>query len=107
VADGPHAQIDREVGFERQTVEEIALDALALVAERDDELGESEMGVVFHDVPEDRPSADLHHRLGPDGGFFRQPRPLSTGKDRYLHDAPLAAVASGDAVARGVAFCGS
>ena len=60
-----------------QIVGHVSLDVLALVAERDHELVEAEVAVVHHDVPQDRPAADLDHRLGLDtvSSDSREPTP--------------------------------
>ena len=79
------ADADREVAAQRHVVEEEALDVLALVAERDHELVEPVLGVVLHDVPEDRPPADLDHRLRPELGLLGQPGALTPGEDHNFH----------------------
>src|SRR5262249_61281958 len=66
--DAPAAQLDAEAARQVLVVEEVRLDQVALVAERQNELTEAEVPVKLHDVPEDRPTADLHHRLRLVGG---------------------------------------
>ena len=44
--------------------------------------------IELHDVPEDRPAADLHHGLGLDMGFLGEPRTEPTREDHRLHDFP-------------------
>ena len=63
-------QRDRHVLPDGVIVEEVALDLVALVAEREHELIEAVPRVVLHDVPQDRPSADLDERLRTDLGLF-------------------------------------
>ena len=75
------AQIDGEVGALMAVVDEEPLDVVALVAEGDGELAEPVERVVLHDVPQDRPSTDLDHRLGPDLGLFGQSRAQPTGQN--------------------------
>ena len=58
------AQIDAQAVAKVVVVEEVALDDIATIAERDDELLESSRGVAPHDVPQNRPSADFDHGLG-------------------------------------------
>ena len=59
------AELHREVAVQQVVVEEVVLDHLALVAKREDEIGEAKGRVGLHDVPEDRPVADWHQRLRP------------------------------------------
>ena len=65
--------------------EEEVLDHLGLVAEAEHEVGEAEVRVVLHHVPEDRPVADLDHRLGDDVGGLAHPEPLPTAEDDDFH----------------------
>jgi hypothetical protein len=67
-------QVERDVVVQRVEVEEILLDHLALVAERDDELVDPVAPVDVHDVPQDRLAADLDHRLRLERRLLRQPR---------------------------------
>ena len=57
------AQVDAEAAAQIHVVQEVHLDDLALVAERQQELSDPVVGVALHDVPEDRPPADLDHRF--------------------------------------------
>ena len=52
------------VGDRLVVVEEVVLDGVGLVAEAEDEVLVPVVGVVAHHVPQDRPVADGHHRLG-------------------------------------------
>ena len=63
-------QVDCQVGAKPVIVEEIALDLLALVAQRDHELVEAVPHVVLHDVPDDRVTPDLDQWLRPDLSLF-------------------------------------
>src|SRR5512138_2410849 len=81
-------EIDAEVALQRCQLHEILLDVLALVAERDIELPEPVAGVVHHDVPEDRTSADLDHWLGPNLRLLDQAGPDAACEDRDLHKWP-------------------
>ena len=56
-------------------VEEILLLHLGLVAQAG-RTREPVGGVDLHDVPQDRPVADLDHRLRPDGGLLRSREPM-------------------------------
>src|SRR5262249_8942382 len=51
------------VGDPFLVVEKEFLDYVGLVAQAQDEVLVAVVGVVLHQVPEDRPVADLHHRL--------------------------------------------
>ena len=82
------AHVEGHVGHVEEVVGEVLLDDVALVAEADHEVAEPVVAVDLHDVPEDRPLADLHHGLGPGGGLLREPRAESAGEDDDLHDAP-------------------
>src|SRR5437879_4215876 len=44
-------------------IEEVLLDQVASIAETQDELGVAEIRVVLHQMPDDRPVADIDHRL--------------------------------------------
>ena len=66
-------------------VEEVPLDDLAFVAQRDDELAMSVAGVEIHDVPKHRLAADLDHRLGLQPGFFLKPSAQSPRQNCNLH----------------------
>ncbi len=87
----PGTEVDREVADQRAAVGEVALDLFALVAERDHELVVPERRVVAHDVPQDRESADFHHRLGPDGRLFGEARSEAAREDHDLHVVSLPA----------------
>src|SRR5215469_9322691 len=76
-----HAQVGRE----RAVVGHVALDALALVTERDHELLKAVGRVMHHDVPEDRPAADLDHGLRPHDGFLREPGADAACENAYFH----------------------
>src|SRR6476469_9511957 len=67
---------------------EILLDDLAAVAAGDREIGETERGIVAHHVPQDRPLADLDHRLGLVRSFFRYAGAVPAGQNYDLHQAP-------------------
>lgn len=75
------ADVDGEVTVHEFEVEEILFDHLALVAEADDEVAKSEVGVVFHDVPKNGALADRDHGFRAEFSFFAQARALATGKD--------------------------
>ena len=68
-------------------MQEIILDHIAFVAEAEDEILVPEMGIVFHQVPENRPRADLHHGLGNIVGIplSRMPAPPQKRTTFILH----------------------
>jgi hypothetical protein len=68
--DGVVAQVEGHVGHVEEVVGEVLLDDVALVAEADHEVVEAVVAVDLHDVPQDRPLADLDHRLGLGGGLL-------------------------------------
>src|SRR5262245_15791859 len=79
------AQIDREIAVTVEEIEEVVLDRVALVTAADHEIVQSMMRIQFHDVPEDRLSADLDKRLRHDSRFFAQPRPVPASKNHDFH----------------------
>src|SRR6185503_5468879 len=54
-------------------------------AEAEDEVLVPEVGVVLHQVPEDRPVADLDHRLGDLAGVLTQARAQPAAEQDHLH----------------------
>ena len=78
-------QGDGEIVVHRLVVEEVLLDHVAAIAQAEDEVAEAVVGVDLHDVPEDRPPADLDHRLGPELGLLSQPGSDATAQDHDFH----------------------
>ena len=74
-------QRDRHVLADRVVVQEVALDLVALVAEREHELVEAVARVVLHDVPQDRPAADLDERFRTHLGLLGQARAGAAAQD--------------------------
>jgi len=68
-------EVDSDTAVEVLIVEEVSLDDLALIAQRDKELFKTEVSIVLHDVPEDRMAPDLDHRLWLYFSFFSQAGP--------------------------------
>ena len=79
------AQVDAQAVPEVEVVEEVALDDVAAIAECDDELLEAACRVAPHDMPENRPSANLHHRLWLRFGFLGQTGSKPAGEQHRLH----------------------
>src|SRR6185437_8243408 len=65
----------------QKVIHEILFDHVALVTKADDEILDAMVTVDFHDVPDDRPAADLDHRLGPQRAFFRDAAAEPAGED--------------------------
>jgi len=78
-------QIDGDIGGVQREVGKVLLHHIALVAEADHEIGDAEVGVTLHDVPENRLAANFHHRLWTEHGFFRQTRTETAGEDHCFH----------------------
>ena len=68
---------------------EIILNHFTFIAERENKFMMPIMGINFHDMPENRSVADIHHGLGPVFGFFPEPGAKSSAKDYGLHDIIL------------------
>src|SRR6185369_1465427 len=81
--------VERDVRHVQEVVGEVLLDDVALVAAADDEVVDAAGRVDLQDVPEDRPAADLDHRLGLEVGLLRKPAAEAAGEDDGL-DGTLA-----------------
>ena len=81
VADVAAAQVHAHVRRQVAVLEEVLLDHRAAVAQAADEVVQAGGGVDLHDVPQQRPAADLDHRLGPVLGLFTHSRALATAQD--------------------------
>ena len=55
------------------------------VAQAEDEVAVAEVGVVAHDVPQDRPVADRDHRLGDRLAVLAQAQPAAPAEQDDLH----------------------
>ena len=64
------SQVYREITLELGVIKEVTLDYIPFIAQGHHELAEPVVGVEFHDMPENRPPADLDHGLGPSLGFL-------------------------------------
>jgi hypothetical protein len=51
----------------------------------------SERGVIFHDVPEDRPVTDINHGFGDIFGIIPHPGAQAAAEKNYFHDYYLIA----------------
>ena len=82
IGDGPElAECQRDVTVHRLVIEEVFLDGVAFVAQAKDEVRMPVVGIRFHDVPQDRPAADLDHRFGPVFRLFAQTGALAAAQD--------------------------
>ena len=59
---GVFAHVEGDVRGVQEVVAEVLLDQVAAVAAADDEVVQAVGAVGLHDVPDDGPTADLHHR---------------------------------------------
>lgn len=57
------SHVDRDIGHMQEVIGKILLDDIALVAQADDKIVDAVGRKYFHDVPDDRFTADLDHRL--------------------------------------------
>jgi hypothetical protein len=48
------------------------------------EFVDTKMGKYFHDMPDDGPTANFHHRLGAEFGFFAKARPETASQNHGL-----------------------
>ena len=80
---------DEVVGPGLVVVQEEILDRRGAVPEAEDEIGVAEMGVVAHDVPEQRALPDQRHRLGAVGDAIAHPHPEATAEQDDFHDSHL------------------
>src|SRR5580700_5202354 len=64
------AKANSEVAVHGFVVQEVILDHVSAIAETQNELAHSVVGVHLHDVPQNGTASDLHHRLGPEFGFL-------------------------------------
>ena len=82
---GVVAHVEGDIGHVQEIVGKVLLDYIALVAQADDELIDAIVRIDFHDVPEDRLAADLHHGLGLEIGLLADPGAEAAGKDDCFH----------------------
>ena len=70
----------------QEIVRKVLLDDVLLVPRADDKLIEAVGGVQLHNVPQNGHPAQLHHGLGLELGFFRDPGAEATGKNYDFHN---------------------
>ena len=66
----PCRQIDSEIVIDGIKVQKVFFNNFRLIPKRNDELMDAVRGIDVHDVPQNRLTADFHHRLGTEDGFF-------------------------------------
>src|SRR5262249_48004841 len=81
-------EVDGDVALTWMIVEEVVLDDLAFVAERQHEVAQASGFVDAHDVPENRASADFHHRLRAKLRFLAEPGAEPAAQNDHLHLNP-------------------
>jgi hypothetical protein len=80
------SEVERHIAGVQVVIGEELLDDVALVPQADHELVDPMRRVDLHDVPENRPPADLDHRLGPRLGLFTDAGSKPSGEDDCFHD---------------------
>ncbi|SCM79274.1 hypothetical protein KL86PLE_90320 [uncultured Pleomorphomonas sp.] len=78
-------EVEGDIRHVKEVIREIFLDQIALVAAADHEFIDAILPVELHDVPENRPAADLDHRLGAQMRFLADPRAQSARKNDRFH----------------------
>ena len=66
-------------------VQKIILDKVGSVTQAENEVIVPVMGVLLHNMPEDRSVSDVYHRLGNGLRKFTQPHSLPATKQNYFH----------------------
>lgn len=69
----------------KEVVGKELLDDIAFIAAADNEIVDTVLGIDFKDVPKDRSTADLNHRLRPQTSLFTNTCAETTGKDYGFH----------------------
>src|SRR5277367_4651043 len=77
---------DEVVGDGFIIVQKVVFDAVPLVPQAQDKVFVTEMSIVLHQMPEDRPIPDLNHGFGNIVGVAPQPQSLATAKQYDFHD---------------------
>src|SRR2546421_452989 len=78
-------KIEGHAAAQITVVQEVTLDFFALITQSDEELVQTIMRVMLHDVPENGTSSYFHHRLGPNFSLFGQARTDTACQDCYFH----------------------
>jgi hypothetical protein len=78
-------QVEGNVRHVQAIIGEVFLDHVALEAAADDEIAYAVGIVELHDVPEDRPAANLDHRLRPQMCFLGNARSQTASENDGFH----------------------
>ena len=87
-ADHAFGKVDRQIAAEIVAIKKVALDVVAHVAQGDVKIVAPVVGVMFHNVPENRLTANLDHRFGANGGLFLETRAHSAREKYNSHRVP-------------------
>src|ERR1700683_1297890 len=79
-------QVEGYVAHVQVVIGEVFFDQITLVAQANNEIAQSELGIDLHDMPKNRAAADLDQRLWPDFGFFGKPAAKTSGQYDHLAD---------------------
>ena len=71
--------VEGDVRVMQEVVGKPLLDILLLVTSTDDKLGMAIIGILLHDMPKDRHTANLNHWLWLELAFFADTRAEATG----------------------------
>ena len=72
------AEIEGDIGVMEKVVREVFLYDVALVATADNEVVNTVRRIHLEDVPQNRATSDLYHRLWLNRCLFTKPRPKTT-----------------------------
>src|SRR5579863_2247372 len=81
--------IESDIRHMQEIVREVLLDEIAFVSTTNDEVVDSVLRIHLENVPQDRSTADLDHRLWAHDGFFTEPRPEPARQYDCFHPRPL------------------
>src|SRR5262245_21871630 len=73
------------VGQTLVVVQEVLLDRVTAKAEAENEVVVPEVRIILHQMPDDRPVADVHHRLGDRLRVLPEPGAQTTAEEHELH----------------------
>jgi hypothetical protein len=81
--------IESDVRHVQEIVREVLLDEISLISATNDEVVDSMLRIHLENVPQDRSTADLDHRLWTHDRFFTKPRPEPSRQYDCFHSHPL------------------
>ena len=81
--------IESNVRHVQEIVREVLLDEITLISATNDEVVDSMLRIHLENVPQDRSTADLDHRLRAHDRFFTKPRPEPARQYDCFHSHPL------------------